>query len=144
MILASSFDVRSVKSRQSQPSVVSKREKEDKILNTVKSAARQGLTVAEQRFKSIDISVPVTSAVKLANIYEPLDPYLLRELPPVINSSDFISWRLEDTATRDQAQTDFLEVVLKKETHDYRSPLYVDILDSYFLAKPRGVRKLCQ
>jgi hypothetical protein len=73
------------------------------LRDSIKEATEQGIQLISQMFKPIAIQIPnqILSENLIPNdIYEPVDPNLIRDLPPVIGSSGFNSWNVSEIVDR--------------------------------------------
>ncbi|CAD5214668.1 unnamed protein product [Bursaphelenchus okinawaensis] len=116
VIVDNVVDHRSIRSQTTQPSVrLDDKERAQRMVSTLKSTALKGLVLVNERYKEVEIPQFEGTSTDLLpkRVFEPVNPYLLRDLPPVIGTDEFSSWDYDKNLERDDAD-EFSEVVVKK------------------------------
>ncbi|CAD5220507.1 unnamed protein product [Bursaphelenchus xylophilus] len=117
IILDDVVDNRSIRSHLSQPQPQDRQEERtDQMISILKTAARNGMGMVNQRVTEVDVPrIEGTSSELLPKkMYEPLNPYCLNELPPLIGTNEFLNWDYSLVEEEEQKKPEFSEVVVKR------------------------------
>jgi hypothetical protein len=94
-------------SKQSSVKTIPSHNREADLHAAISQATLQGLNEISKNFKPISINIPneiVSNALLPNDVYEAIDPHLVRDLPPIIGSREFQLWDARETTkqTKDE------------------------------------------